>query len=439
VHRTSVTVRVLEVPSMRRWLLLCCLLALAVPAAAAAQVLDPPTVVTRSASPVGPTTATVHGTVDPNGQPTSYQFEYDTTTGYRYATAPMSAGSGTGAVSVSEDLTGLTDDTVYHFRIVAWPDAAPDQVVNGVDKTFHTLAPPFAGTNSTLDVASDSATLSGKLVPNGSPTTFYFRYGPTNAYGQQTPTVAVGQGTSMLYEQARIAGLVPNTTYHFQLVATNAAGTSYGQDRGFRTLRAPSGFAIAAPTLQVPYGRTALITGQVQGGGVAGIRLALASTPFPFRAPFTSTSAMVVAGADGSFRFRTLPIWTSTRVRVLTRTTPAVASSDITLLSTLLVTATATKLDARRVLVSGGIRPRLVGAGVALQRLSGTHWVTVRTTKTKRTPSGFVAYSLQATRGAHARDYRVMIRPRTREYAKTPSSTFTVPARPKKSKPKPKH
>src|SRR5690349_18048558 len=106
-HRTSARVPVLEVPSMRRPLLLptLMLLALVVPAAARAQTIGAaPTVVTGTASPVDATTATVHGGVDPNGQPASYRFEYGTTTSYGYTTAIGSAGSGSSSVSESADI-----------------------------------------------------------------------------------------------------------------------------------------------------------------------------------------------------------------------------------------------------------------------------------------------------------------------------------------------
>ena len=40
---------------------------------------------------------------------------------------------------------------------------------------------------------------------------------------------------------AALSGLKPNTTYHFRAKATNAAGTSYGDDRTFTTPLAPLG------------------------------------------------------------------------------------------------------------------------------------------------------------------------------------------------------
>src|SRR5439155_6305765 len=53
-----------------------------------------PAVVTGSASGVGPTTATLGGSVDPQGQSTTWYFEYGTSTGYGSRTSTKNAGSG---------------------------------------------------------------------------------------------------------------------------------------------------------------------------------------------------------------------------------------------------------------------------------------------------------------------------------------------------------
>jgi NHL repeat len=72
-----------------------------------------------SVSEVGSTTATFHGQVLPQGEPTSYFFEYGTTTAYGKHTPTEPAGAGTAAVGVAATVEGLSPDTVYHFRLVA--------------------------------------------------------------------------------------------------------------------------------------------------------------------------------------------------------------------------------------------------------------------------------------------------------------------------------
>lgn len=109
-----------------------------------------PTVVTGAASKLTTTTATVAGTVNPNGVATTYHFDYGLTTGYDSTSPTKSAGSGTTPVNVSAALTGLTPGTLYHYRVVA--TTATGSAV-GADRTFRTPGPKitsvvFSGTPS---------------------------------------------------------------------------------------------------------------------------------------------------------------------------------------------------------------------------------------------------------------------------------------------------
>ena len=78
-----------------------------------------PAVVTSPASALGPTSATVAGTVDPNGSSTGWWVEYGTSTSYGSRTDTQSAGAGASPVGVSVRLSGLRAGVTYHFRVVA--------------------------------------------------------------------------------------------------------------------------------------------------------------------------------------------------------------------------------------------------------------------------------------------------------------------------------
>jgi len=93
----------------------------------------------RAGHAVGPTTATVSGSVNPNGTATTWHVEYGTTTSYGTPTAGVSAGSGTASVAVSQTLTGLTPGTSYHYRIVATSTAGTG---HGADGLLTTSAAP---------------------------------------------------------------------------------------------------------------------------------------------------------------------------------------------------------------------------------------------------------------------------------------------------------
>jgi hypothetical protein len=107
----------------------------------------------------------------------------------------------------------------------------------GVPSVIVYMARPVATTEAADDVTRDSATLRGSVDPNAQETTFYVEYGTDTSYGQRAPVPdgSVGDGTSAVAVDAAVAGLVPGTTYHYRLVAANAIGVSFGQDRTFTT------------------------------------------------------------------------------------------------------------------------------------------------------------------------------------------------------------
>jgi len=79
----------------------------------------PPTVTTVSATSVTSSSATLNGTVNPNGSSITYYFQYGTTTSYGSTTTSKSAGSGTSNVSASAPVSELSSNTTYHYRVVA--------------------------------------------------------------------------------------------------------------------------------------------------------------------------------------------------------------------------------------------------------------------------------------------------------------------------------
>jgi hypothetical protein len=107
------------------------------------------------------------------------------------------------------------------------------------------VSPPAPGpfilleSQSATEVEPTSATLNATINPEGPEATkYHFEYGTTTAYGESTPEVELTGGP---FEDqsvsAPITGLEPRTTYHFRVVAENAAKeTSFGPDQTFTTL-----------------------------------------------------------------------------------------------------------------------------------------------------------------------------------------------------------
>ena len=196
-------------------------------------VTGPPIVTTNPATLIASFSARLNGSLNPHGLPTTFHFQYGTTTSYGLTTPPQSRSGNTPQI-VSASIGGLMANRVYHFRIVA-SNAAGTRF--GADRTFTTLSPtgpPVVRTNAATNVASHSATLNGLLNPHGLSTSVNFQYGPTTSYGSTTP-VRTQTGNTYRNISANINGLMANRVYHFRIKATNMAGTRLGGDRTFTT------------------------------------------------------------------------------------------------------------------------------------------------------------------------------------------------------------
>jgi len=193
----------------------------------------PPVVATNPATLIASFSATLNGSLDPHGLATSVHFQYGPTTGYGLTTAPQSH-SGNTYLNISANISSLTANTTYHFRIVASNSAGTSM---GGDRTFSTLTAtgsPVVSTSPATSVTASSATLNGSLDPHGLTTTVSFQWGMTTSYGH---TTAMQSQTGNTYRNitANISGLTTHTTYHFRVVATNSGGTRYGSDRTLTT------------------------------------------------------------------------------------------------------------------------------------------------------------------------------------------------------------
>jgi hypothetical protein len=82
-------------------------------------ILPPPTTVTLAATGITTNSATLNGSVYPNGAATKAWFLWGTTTNLGNVTSTTNIGSGTGAVAVSNTLSGLLPGTLYYYLVTA--------------------------------------------------------------------------------------------------------------------------------------------------------------------------------------------------------------------------------------------------------------------------------------------------------------------------------
>jgi WD40-like Beta Propeller Repeat len=205
-----------------------------------------PLVESESVSGLEPQGVTLNATIDPEGNDTTYHFEYGTSASYGTSTPvpDEDIGSGFEDRAVSVPVSGLSVSTTYHYRVVATDSKG--RVTDGPDQTFTTLQAALIDDESVSEVASGSATLQGQLNPFGSDTTYHFEYGTSTSYGESAP-VPGGEavsGKADVAVSAHVQDLQPATTYHYRVVAQNALGSVQGEDHVFTTQAAGGGFAL---------------------------------------------------------------------------------------------------------------------------------------------------------------------------------------------------
>jgi hypothetical protein len=104
-----------------------------------ANAYQPDTPVTGAASGVTSSSATVSGTVNPEGASVNVSFEFGTTTAYGQRTAGQSTAPNNTATAFTSSLTGLPAGTTIHYRAVATSDFG---TFVGGDQTLTTASPP---------------------------------------------------------------------------------------------------------------------------------------------------------------------------------------------------------------------------------------------------------------------------------------------------------
>jgi hypothetical protein len=98
-----------------------------------------PGITTEDSNTITATTADISAMVDPNGYETAVVIQYGTTTAYgaEEVCTESPLANGTTAVAVNAQLTGLTAETPYHWRVKATSALG---IAYGPDQTFSTIA-----------------------------------------------------------------------------------------------------------------------------------------------------------------------------------------------------------------------------------------------------------------------------------------------------------
>lgn len=292
-----------------------------------------PTAVTNNVVNLGSTSCTLQGIITSLGDYTTVNasFEYGLTSSYGIPTMDQTFIAASG---YNYTITGLTPNTLYHYRARVWYSSGLFAYSSDATFTTTTLGIPTVVTSIATDITTTTATLQGTLTNLGEATTVivFFQYGATTGYGNNTGTQTVY--TTGSYHQA-ITGLPPGTTCHFRIVAWNPLDIwnfYFGLDGNFTTtIGIPSISTLAASVItddtstlngflddlgiystghvNFDYGYTAAYelgstpeqAKATTGGFNQGLTNLIAGTTYHFRAKARFGTSGYVYGSDGNF------------------------------------------------------------------------------------------------------------------------------------------
>ncbi len=133
--------------------------------------------------------------------------------------------------------SGSAPNTTYHYRLVGDKHFG---VTAGEDASSRPPVRRGSPTNPPSAIGHETATIKAKVDPDELETKYHFEYGETTAYGSEVPTGGgkLAAGEAPVAVSAALSGLKLGVTYHYRVVASNAAGTTAGPDQTFTTVAA---------------------------------------------------------------------------------------------------------------------------------------------------------------------------------------------------------
>jgi alpha-tubulin suppressor-like RCC1 family protein len=157
----------------------------------------------------------------------------------------------TGPASLNGDK--LTINAAGLVTVLAYQPGDGYWQASDIRHAYINLAAPVVTTLAATSVGTTSATLNATINANGSTTTAMFQSGTSTSYGTNSPiTLTAPSGVLAENVSLELTGLLPGTTYHFRVSATNLGGTDNGDNLTFTTLSndaSLSSLAVSSGTL----------------------------------------------------------------------------------------------------------------------------------------------------------------------------------------------
>lgn len=200
-----------------------------------------------NSSSITATTASISNVITSNS---AFNVYYQLATGSpsNVALAALQGGSSNtaGTRVVVFNLNGLTPGTTYYFRFRSDNTTGTSFSTTGSFTTLNTPTITFTNNPYTYN----SATVFYSLNANGFATTSLVRYGLTSGNLSSQATGSSTSGTTAINAFANLPNLTPNTTYFFQIEATNTNGTTTSSILNFTTdTQTPGIFSVTSSSI----------------------------------------------------------------------------------------------------------------------------------------------------------------------------------------------
>lgn len=194
-----------------------------------------PTITNVSATNIGTSTATVNYSVNANNAAATTEIRYAVVPGGTLQTQAGPSASGTTNTNLLQNLVGLLPNTTYEYSV--WAVNSQGTTFSSA-QTFTTgsLAAPVISSVNAANITNVSANINFNVNTNGVATPTSINYGTSSTAltsSTQGPVVNSNVPTST---NIGLTGLAPNTTYYYQVQATNSNGISTSTINSFTTL-----------------------------------------------------------------------------------------------------------------------------------------------------------------------------------------------------------
>ena len=183
---------------------------------------------TTGAAQVSGTSVVLTGSVDPVGRATEWWFELGPSTTYGTSTVVRSAGSGRGAVAVSETIAGLTPGAEYHVRLVARSSAG---TTRGADAVFRTAGLPVVGRASASAISLTRGSIGADVQTSGLETRVWVELGRGGTLSRRSNVVVLPAGSTGARVSIRVGGLAPGARYTFRSSRRTSSAPRPGRTR----------------------------------------------------------------------------------------------------------------------------------------------------------------------------------------------------------------